>query len=201
MLEGLLPSSNLLTLCGVYARVSPRMVAVLRASHFGACGATARHEYAAPPHPEGSAHRRYQIPQPRVKFHYQCLHARPPSPRRQEDSDGDHGCKVAPGTLRRRARRDNHRPVSARCAGCGVHVRAVRAVNLIDESPPGYCSLSFTLGCEETERSWIILMDQGLEHRGVAIYWYKKDPTPGPRRPKDPRRKGFASFARVYTSV
>jgi hypothetical protein len=28
----------------------------------------------------------------------------------------------------------------------------------------------------------------------------KKTPPPGPRRPKDPRRKGFASFARVYTS-
>jgi hypothetical protein len=38
------------------------------------------------------------------------------------------------------------------------------------------------------------------DHMGVAIYLYKKDPTPGPRRPKDPRRKGFASFDRVYTS-
>jgi hypothetical protein len=28
----------------------------------------------------------------------------------------------------------------------------------------------------------------------------KKTPPSGPRRPKDPRRKGFASFARVYTS-
>ena len=28
----------------------------------------------------------------------------------------------------------------------------------------------------------------------------KKTPPPGPRRPKDPRRKGFASFARIYTS-